>query len=379
MNAQRTFTMRTIVAPPRIQGRIVIKSKPMRALFLLLTCCTLLLAQVDSGAISGVVTDTSGAVIPGATVVIVQDETNLKTDLKTNETGFYSAPSLRPGRYQITVTQEGFRAQKSQPIELRVQDRVQMNFQLEVGAATAEIVVSAAAPLLESETSSLGHVVEEKNIVELPLNGRNFIQLATLGAGTLPSTRTAERDNFISNGARAVQNSYLLDGIDNKNRIMGFDKSSAQIVQPIIDAIQEFKVQTSTFSAEFGQAAGGVVNVTMKSGTNNLHGNVFEFLRNSTAGRDALFSAGGRGQAAVHPESVRRHAGRTDHQRPNVFLRQLAKLARIERARRKSRPCPLRPMRQGVFSESRQGSCHQARLSQQHHSAEPLGSGGGRA
>ena len=139
------------------------------------------------------------------------------------------------------------------------------------------MTVTAAAPLLESETSSLGQVIEEKTITDLPLNGRNFIQLATLGAGTLPSTRTAERDRFISNGARGVQNSYLLDGIDNRNRILGFDKNSAQIIQPIIDGIQEFKVQTSTFSAEFGQAAGGVVNVTMKSGTNSIHGSLFEF------------------------------------------------------------------------------------------------------
>jgi hypothetical protein len=250
-------------------------------------------AQVDSGAISGVVTDATGAVIPNATVVITQESTNQNTELKTNGTGFYSAPSLRPGRYLVTVKHEGFRAQKSPPFELRIQDRVQMNFQLDVGAATAEIVVSAAAPLLESETSSLGHVVEQKTVAELPLNGRNYIQLATLGAGTLPSTRSGERDNFISNGARAVQNSYLLDGVDNKNRIMGFDKSSAQIVQPIIDAIQEFKVQTSTFSAEFGQAAGGVVNVTMKAGTNDLHGNLFEFFRNSRMDAKPYFQPAG--------------------------------------------------------------------------------------
>jgi hypothetical protein len=225
--------------------------------------------------------------------VITQTSTNLRTELKTNDSGFYSAPALHPGPYEISVTHEGFRAQKSQRFELRVQDRAEVNFRLEVGSATTEIMVSATAPLLESETSSLGHVVEEKTVAELPLNGRNFIQLATLGAGTLPSMRTAERDNFIANGARAVQNSYLLDGIDNKNRIMGFDKSSAQIVQPIIDAIQEFKVQTSTFSAEFGQAAGGVVNVTLKSGTNDLHGNLFEFLRNSQMDATPYFQPAG--------------------------------------------------------------------------------------
>lgn len=253
----------------------------MRACFLFTTCCLILTAQVDTGTVSGLITDKSGSVIPGAIVAVKQDATNLTTTLTSNESGFYSAPSLRPGNYVVSVTRDGFRPQKSAGFDLRVQDRVEVNFQLEVGAVTSEITISAAAPLLESETSSLGHVVDGKIATELPLNGRNFIQLATLGAGALPSTRTAERDNFVSNGARPIQNSYLLDGIDNKNRILGFDKSSSQIVQPIIDAIQEFKVQTSTFSAEFGQAAGGVVNVTMKSGTNELRGNVFEFLRNS--------------------------------------------------------------------------------------------------
>ena len=251
------------------------------------------MAQVDTGAILGVITDRSGAVVPGASVKIVEESTNSFTDLRTNDSGFYSAPALRPGRYQVTVSKEGFRPQKSQPFDLRVQDRAELNFQLEVGPTSSEITVSATAPLLESETSSLGQVVEEKSITDLPLNGRNFIQLAVLGTGTLPSTRTAERDSFISNGARGVQNSYLLDGIDNRNRIMGFDKSSAQIVQPVIDAIQEFKVQTSTFSAEFGQAAGGVVNVTMKSGTNSVHGSVFEFLRNSDLDATPYFQPAG--------------------------------------------------------------------------------------
>ncbi len=265
----------------------------MKHMLLGLFAAVALYAQVDTGGISGVVTDRSASTIPDAKVRITQPATNFSTEVKTNQSGFYSAPSLRPGSYQVTVTKEGFRAERTKEFEVRVQDRVELNFQLEIGTTSSEIVVSASAPLLESETSSLGQVVEEKTVNELPLNGRNFIQLATLGAGTLPSTRTAERDNFVSNGARAIQNSYLLDGVDNKNRIMGFDKSSAQIVQPIIDAIQEFKVQTSTFSAEFGQAAGGVVNVTMKSGTNSFHGNVFEFLRNSQMDATPFFQPAG--------------------------------------------------------------------------------------
>jgi hypothetical protein len=254
-----------------------------------------LMAQVDTGAISGVVTDATNATVPGARVTITQQETNLRLSLTTNDSGFYSAPSLHPGHYNVQVLKDGFQTQDKLGVELRVQDRVEVNFALTIGSTSSEVTVEAAAPLLESETSSLGQVVEQHTVNELPLNGRNFIQLATLGAGALPSTRTNERDNFIANGARAVQNSYLLDGIDNKNRILGFDGNSAQVVQPVIDAIEEFKVQTSTFSAEFGQAAGGVVNVTMKSGTNALHGNVFEFLRNSKLDATPYFQPAGGG------------------------------------------------------------------------------------
>src|SRR5262249_54775731 len=190
----------------------------MRSVMIGLLAALTLSAQVDTGAVSGVVTDRSGAVVPGAKISILQLDTNQVTELTTNESGFYSAPSLRVGRYEISVGHEGFRPQKSQPFDLRVQDRAEVNFQLEVAATTSEITISARAPLPESETSSLGRVVEEKTVAELPLNGRNFMGLAVLGAGALPAARTAERDSFIANGARGVQNSYLLDGVDNRNR-----------------------------------------------------------------------------------------------------------------------------------------------------------------
>jgi len=250
-------------------------------------------AQVDTGTVSGIVTDSSGAVVPGASVTLIQQETNAHAMLSTNETGFYSAPGLRPGWYDVAVTKQGFQTQRKTGLELRVQDRLEVNFSLTVGGTSTEVMVAAAAPLLESETSSMGTVIERNAITDLPLNGRTFIQLATSVPGTLPSTRTQERDNFISNGARAVQNSYLLDGIDNKNRILGFDRNSAQIIQPVIDGIEEFKVQTATYSAEFGQAAGGVVNVTMRSGTNSLRGNLFEFLRNSRLDATPYFQPAG--------------------------------------------------------------------------------------
>src|SRR5258708_3558270 len=169
----------------------------MRRWIKFLFCALPCFAQVDTGDITGVVSDRSGAVVPGVKVQIVQIETNSLTALQTNDAGFYSAPSLRPGRYDVTVTKEGFHSQKSQPFDLRVQDRAEVSFQLEVGSTTSEVTVTATASLLESETSSLGQVVEERNIADLPLNGRNFIQLAILGPGTSPAQRTAERDSFV--------------------------------------------------------------------------------------------------------------------------------------------------------------------------------------
>ena len=280
----------------------------LRALSFALAMAALLaasaLAQVDTGAISGVVTDSTGAIVPGAKVTITETDTNVQVPLSTNDAGFYSAPSLHPGPYQVEVSKPGFQTQKRTGIGLRVQDRIELNFSLAVGSTTTELTVSTEAPVLESETSSLGTVVDGKTIDELPLNGRNFIQLATSVPGTLPSTRSADKDSFISNGARSVQNSYLLDGIDNKNRIVGFDSTTAQALSPVIDAIEEFKVQTSTFTAEFGQSAGGVVNVTLKSGTNNYHGNLFEFLRNSDTDATPFFQPAGNSTDQPRPEAV---------------------------------------------------------------------------
>lgn len=246
-------------------------------------------AQVDTGAISGLVRDATGATIPGCRVFVINEATNIELRLDTNEAGYYSAPAVRPGRYSVVVSKDGFNTEKRSGIEVRVQDRINLEFLLGITSASTEVVVSAEAPRLESETSSLGNVVSTKTIEELPLNGRNFSQLATLGAGTLPAKKSAERDSFVANGARPVQNSYLLDGIENKNRIVGFDNGTAQTIQPVLDGIQEFKVQTSTYSAEFGQAAGGVVNVTLKSGANDLHGSLFYFHRNSAISATPYF------------------------------------------------------------------------------------------
>ena len=238
-------------------------------------------AQVDTGAISGDVKDASGAVMVAANVKIKDVETGVTTVLLTNNDGFYSAPSLHLGKYEMTASAPGFATEIKKDIEVRVQDRLNIDFTLSPGQTTTTVTVEGGAPILQTEETSVGQVVSQETMENLPLNGRNYIQLATLAAGTSPSQRGAERDTFIANGAREIQNTYLLDGIDNKNKIVGFDSSAAQAIEPVLDGVQEFKVQTSTFSAEFGQAAGAVVNVTMRSGTNEYHGSAWDYIRNS--------------------------------------------------------------------------------------------------
>ncbi|HXM43650.1 MAG TPA: TonB-dependent receptor [Bryobacteraceae bacterium] len=240
-----------------------------------------LYAQLDTGAIAGAVKDSSGAVLQAAKVTIIETETAIAVSLLTNNDGFYSAPALHIGHYNVSVSAAGFATETRKGIELRVQDRLNIDFTLSPGQTNTIVTVEGGAPLLQTEDTSMGAVVDDATMQNLPLNGRNYIQLATLGAGTSPSRRGAERDTFIANGARELQNTYLLDGVDNKNKIVGFDSSAAQAIEPVIDGVQEFKVETSTFSAEYGQAAGAVVNVTLKSGTNQYHGSMWEYIRNS--------------------------------------------------------------------------------------------------
>ena len=262
-------------------------------LWLAVSVTQTLLAQVDTGAISGTVKDSTGAVLQAAIVKIVETETGITLSLLTNADGFYAAPALHIGKYNISALAAGFATQTKTDVELRVQDRLNVDFKLAPGQMSTVVTVESQVPPLQTEDSSMGQVVEDETMQNLPLNGRNYIQLATLGSGTSPSRRGAERDTFIANGAREVQNTYLLDGIDNRNKIVGFDSSAAQAIEPVLDGVQEFKVQTSTFSAEFGQAAGAVVNVTLKSGTNQYHGSMWEYLRNSFFDATPYFQVAG--------------------------------------------------------------------------------------
>jgi hypothetical protein len=256
------------------------------------------LAQLDSGSITGIAVDASGAALPAVTVTAVNESTKISTSTITNEQGHYVITPLRVGRYTLTAELPGFKKEVRSGIVLQIQERLKIDFRLQVGEIAQEIAVTAQTPLLETETANLGQVIDEHTIENLPLNGRNFIELALLSAGALPSLRTVQRDNFVANGNRPIQNSYILDGMDNKAHITGFDNSSALTHKPSVDAIQEFKVQTSTFSAEYGQGAGAVVNATIKSGTNEVHGTVFEFHRNSALDATPYFQPPGTAKPA---------------------------------------------------------------------------------
>jgi hypothetical protein len=244
---------------------------------------TPLWAQKDAGAIVGMVRDPSGAVVSGAKVTVTDVDRGQNFGATTSESGEYVISPLRVGRWVVTVEHAGFKKAISSPVEINVQDRVAINITLQVGRINEEVVVTGAVPLLQTETSELGQVVDSKRVANLPLNGRNFAQLALLSAGTAPSEPGARDEGgfgFSANGARSLQNNFLLDGIDNNSNLPDLLNETNFVIQPPVDALQEFKVESNAYSAEFGRGNGAIINAVIKSGTNQLHGSLWEFLRN---------------------------------------------------------------------------------------------------
>src|SRR5580700_8856780 len=263
----------------------------------LLLAATLCLAQKDTGSIVGTVKDQTGAVLANATVAVTDVERGQTFRTTTSDLGEFVASPLRVGRYTVTVEKSGFKKAVSEGIELNVQGRVAVNITMQIGQLTEEVVVTGAAPLLETETSELGQVVDRKRVSNLPLNGRNFAQLALLSTGTAPSEPGARDEGgygFSANGARSLQNNFLLDGVDNNSNLPDLLNETNFVIQPPVEALQEFKVQTNAYSAEFGRGNGAIVNAVIKSGTNQLHGSAWEFLRNNKLDGRNYFDAVGR-------------------------------------------------------------------------------------
>ena len=242
------------------------------------------LAQVDTGGIQGTVTDQSGATISGAKVVLLNQGTAASLTNTTSADGTFKFSPVRIGSYTVTVTFEGFQTSTQKDIPVNVGAEVVANFTLQPGKVSEVIEVTGAAPVLQSQDASVGQVVDTQTVNNLPLNGRNFTFLAQLAAGVnTPQADTrgnAASGAFAANGLRPAQNNYLLDGIDNNSDTVDFLNGTNFVVLPPVDAIEEFKVETSGFSAEHGRSGAAVLNATIKSGTNQFHGSAWEFFRN---------------------------------------------------------------------------------------------------
>lgn len=240
-------------------------------------------AQIDTGSIVGTVRDASGGVLPGVTVTATRLGADVATTVVTNSAGQYVFPGLRSGRYSVSAELEGFKRALQAEVVLNVQDRANVNFTLEVGNLAEEVVVSARAEILQTQTADIGNVVDERQVRDLPLLGRRYSELAFLTPGVVVApggiTSRGEDTFFNANGNYATWNNYTLDGADNNSFSTNLQERSPQVVQPPVDALQEFKVQTRTYSAEFGKSAGAVINASLKSGTNEFRGSVFEFFR----------------------------------------------------------------------------------------------------
>jgi hypothetical protein len=254
-------------------------------------------AQAGAGEITGLVRDQAGAAVPGATITVTDRRTNFQRVAVSSGDGIYTAASLAPGDYRLDVELAGFKPVRREGVRLATGEKARIDFDLSVGDVREQVTVVADAPIVRAETASLGTVVENEQVVQLPLNGRLFIMLAGIAPGVaLPPNSVLPRIN----GGRPRTNEYLFDGIS------VLQPEPGQVAYyPVVDAIQEFKIESNSPAAEFGRFNGGVVNLTTKSGGNAFRGNVFEFFRNEHLNATNYFQASN----AVKPEYRRNQYG----------------------------------------------------------------------
>lgn len=265
-----------------------------RLLIALIATAAAATAQVDTGRIVGTVIDGTGATVPSATVIISSEGTGLRAETTTNDQGAYVFIGLKIGTYSVEVSATGFQKQRRNSVPVSIQVRSVVEFTLIPGDITQTINVSDALPVLQTQDGSVGQTISAQTINNLPLSGRNYNFLARLTAGVThpqPEGRGLNASGwFAANGTRPAQNNFLLDGIDNNSNNVDFLSGAAFVLRPPVDAVGEFKIQTNSFSAEFGRAGGAVLNASLKSGTNKFHGSAWEFLRNDKFDAKDFFS-----------------------------------------------------------------------------------------
>jgi len=303
--------------------------------------------QNDTAKVVGTVLDATHNSVPNAIITLTHLATNAQTAVKSNKNGQYQTPPLRLGEYTMLVEAPGYERFERKGVVLNIGDIRQLDASLKVGDVTETMVVEAAAPTLQTEDSSVGTVITNKQITDLPLNGRNYLQLAALSAGTAPP---AANGVGISVGGQAgSQVSFLLDGEDNNNQQISVSHSNRkEIIKPSIDAIEEFKVSTNSYDAEYGRSSSGVISVAIKSGSNHLHGSAFEFLRNQFTDGNNRFAT------TAAPYKQNQYGGTIGGplHHDKVFFFGDVELTNIRQTNTVSSTVPTAAQREGVFATS---------------------------
>jgi hypothetical protein len=278
----------------------------MRRLLLTgLLCALAVFGQYDSGAVIGTVTDPSAAVVSGVKVTLENVRTGVKQTATTDVDGSYAFLSQRIGEYRVIAESPGFKQVSSDPFTLTVNARQRVNLTLQVGDVNQSVSVTGAAEALETDSSDRGQVIQRSAIVNLPLNGRAYADLALLSPGVRRSNISARDASFNVNGLRSSLNNFMVDGVDNNAYGTSNQGFSNQIIQLNPDAVEEFRVVTNNFSAEYGRAGGAVINASVRSGTNAFHGSAWEFLRNTKLNAVGFF----RPSSGVKPVLVQNQFG----------------------------------------------------------------------
>jgi hypothetical protein len=287
-------------------------TRPCRLLTCVLAAAAMLFAQFETAEVLGTVRDASGGAVPQANVTLTNQDTGIQAKATTDENGNYDFFNVKVGRYSITVEHAGFTKFSTTGVAVNVNARQRVDVTLQVGAVTEAVEVTGVAAALETDSSEHGQVIGTRQVVELPLNGRNYADLALLATNVhkspIAAAPTTPREGaFNVNGMRSTYNNFLLDGLDNNAYSTSNQGFSNQVANPSPDAVAEFKVITSNFSAEYGRVGGAVVNVVMRSGTNQLHGTLYEFLRNTDLNAVGYFKPSG----GVKPTLQRNQFGGT--------------------------------------------------------------------
>jgi hypothetical protein len=275
-------------------------------------CVPQVSAQFDTATVLGSVKDSSGAVVSGVSVTLKNIDTGITVNTQTDEAGDFQFTNVKIGNYRVSAEKQGFATAVAERVNVNINARQRVDLTMQPGALTENVVVTAGVALLETDSSGRGQVIQREQIVNLPLNGRSYANLALLTPGVRESSQngitTAGREAaFNVNGLRNTVNNFLLDGVDNNAYGTSNQSFSAQVVQVSPDAVQEFKVQTNTYSAEFGRSGGAVINASYRTGTNQFHGNLWEYHRNTVLNAVGFFKPAG----GVKPPLIRNQSGFT--------------------------------------------------------------------